>query len=583
MTWKVDGKIAMNFPGSGVPNRDTYQIRFAPTGCSAESQILEIEKVYFVPAGVTITQANLSQYLVWHRYWDAPSYVPYDNTCSAIVTLSQDKKSWIITIIKDGEDVTSSLSQMITWIYNGKGERVDPQYAYSNTVDLSQFPRGDYRLDLSRITSKAGGYFPGSGSISVPDHIYIGTLLAGDMNVAIELDLTNAASDLTVTSIEIFTSQTTSSTAGRIKIIHSSGLYVGAVDGNTTDSSTEKYNLTGVPRSNDTVSVTLYAGEKYYLVFNDGNTSLYYPAYFQNENGNYIANFVDNAQASTLHPYQNITAIKAYLPASGGDIAEADLKSILELDTNELFLWNGNNLTVNSTVIINDDHLGKKLTSKVTDPPITTSDVDIWSYGNQQIFIRHGYGSDVVNRIWKKTATTSNDGSFSTTSSNGTISSAEILLALKNGTGTYSKILADTPEHHGGDPWWSYVGSKMSLRSGYKVGLTDMTPLTTVPQNPENNTFYYFAQSIAESTVGTWSDTIVVYENNTWKALTAYGGADNFKPYVNSQSLDSVIEQISLTTLVQEDQQVSCNSSVKTATISNTRKYYVKLNGKEFP
>lgn len=405
-------------------------------------------------------------------------------------------------------------------------------------------------------------------------------LVAGNQNVAIEYVPTE---NITVNSIEIFTSQTDSSQSdsGRIKILHESGLYVGAFDGNTTDSSTEKYGLTGVPRSVSNVGVTLYAGEKYYILFHDGNTSLYYPAYFQNENGNYIANFVDNAQASTLYPFQNITAIKDYLPSGGGAAQEADLQSILKLDTNELFLWNGNDLAVNQTVIIHGDYLGKKLTAKVTDPPITTSDADIWNYSAQQIFIRHGYGSDVTERIWKKKETTSNDGSFSTTTSNGTISSGEILLALKNGTSSYSKILADTPIHHGGDPWWSYVGTNMSLKSGYKVGLTDLTPLTTVPQNPEDKTFYYFAQSIAESTVSTWSDCIVVYENNTWKALTPYQGTDNFKEYLNSQSLDSKIEQISLTTLVQEDQRVSCNSSVKSATLSTDKKFYLKINGKE--
>ena len=525
---------------------------------------LEVIKVYF------------GSELIWEKSGD----IPYDNTCTATITLNQDKTAWIVTIEKDGEDVTSSLSQITTWIYDGTGERVRPYTVDTNIIDLSQKPRGDYRVDLAQITSKAGGYFPGTGSISVPEHIYIGTLLAGSQNVAIEYV---PDEDITVNSIEIFTSQTGSSqsTSGRIKILHESGLYVGAFDGNGEDSTTERYHLTGRPRTVSNVGVTLYAGEKYYLVFHDGNASLYYPAYFQNENGNYIANFVDNSQASSINTYQNITAIKDYLPAGGSDIQESDLLSILKLDTNELFLWNGNNLTVNQTVIIHDDHLGKKLTEKVIDPPITTSDADIWNYSAQQIFIRHGYGSDATERIWKKKETTSNDGSFSTTTTNGTISTAEILLALKNGTGSYSKILADTAEHHGGDPWWSYVGSNMSIKSGYKVGLTDMTPLTTVPQNPENNTFYYFAQSIAESTVSTWSDTIVIYENNAWKALTPYGGAADVKPYLNSESIDSKIEQISLTTLVQEDQQVSCNSNVKSATVSPDKKFYLKINGKE--
>lgn len=512
--------------------------------------------------------------------WEKEGYVPYDGDCVATVTLSQDRNAWIVTVTKDGEDVTSSLSQITTWIYDKDNVRIRPFTVDTNTIDLSQKPRGEYRVDLAQITSKAGGYFPGTGSISVPEHIYIGNLLAGSQNVAIEYV---PEEDITVNSIEIFTSQTGSSQSdsGRIKIIHESGLYVGAFDGNGEDSTTERYHLTGKPRTVSNVGVTLYEGEKYYLVFHDGNASLYYPAYFQNESGNYIANFTDNAQASTLRPYQNITAIKDYLPAGGGAIQEADLQSILKLDTNELFLWNGNDLTVNSTAIIHDDHLGKKLTAKITNPPITTSDADIWNYSAQQIFVRHGYGSDVTERIWKKKETTSNDGSFSTTTTDGTISSGEILLALKNGTGSYSKILADTPQHHGGDPWWSYVGTNMSLKSGYKVGLTDLTPLTTVPQNPEDKTFYYFAQSIAESTVSTWSNCIVIYENNTWKALTPYGATASFKEYLNSESLDSKIEQISLTTLVQEDQQVSCNSNVKTATVSPDKKFYLKINGKE--
>lgn len=539
----------------------------------------QIPEMYF--GNIPVAQVYFGNTLIWEKQGD----VPYDATCTATITLSQDKTSWIVTITKNGENVTSSLSQMVSYVYKNKDERVRPYYAYSNTIDLSQYPRGDYRLDLAQITSKAGGYFPGSGSISAPDHIYIGQLTAGDICVAIEYVPTN---DITVDSLEIFSHETTSYTTSRIQIIHESGLYVGSFNGNGQDSIETRYSLEGRARTLNNVGTTLYKDEKYYIIFQDMNTDkwntgniIFKPSYFANEEGNYKANVYDKTDATTLHPYSNVKNIKEFLPADGSSITETDLQSILKLDTNELFLWNGGNLTVNNQILINDDHLGKKLTEKVTNPPITTSDADIWNYSAQQIFIRHGYGSDVTERIWKKKETTSNDGSFSTTTSNGTISSGEILLALKNGTGSYSKILADTPIHHVGDPWWSYVGTNMSLKSGYKVGLTDLTPLTAIPQNPENNTFYYFAQSIAESTVSIWSDCIVIYENNTWKALTPYGGTDNFKPYLNSESLDSKIEQVSLTTLVQEDQQVSCNTEVRDATVSSGRKYYLRINGKE--
>lgn len=72
MTWKIDGKIAGHFPGTQTANRDAYRIVFAPPGEASPSNFEEIEKVYYIPAGIQITQANLQNYLVWHRYWENP-------------------------------------------------------------------------------------------------------------------------------------------------------------------------------------------------------------------------------------------------------------------------------------------------------------------------------------------------------------------------------------------------------------------------------------------------------------------------------------------------------------------------------
>ena len=70
MAWKIDGKIAAHFPNAGaVVNRDTYQIQYVPTG-GTQSSLQEIEKVFFIPPGVTITTSNLNDYLVWRRYWE---------------------------------------------------------------------------------------------------------------------------------------------------------------------------------------------------------------------------------------------------------------------------------------------------------------------------------------------------------------------------------------------------------------------------------------------------------------------------------------------------------------------------------
>lgn len=303
MTWKVDGKIAMNFPRSGVPNRDTYRIRFAPTGCTAESQILEIEKVYFVPAGVTVTQENLSQYLVWHRYWEYDSYVPYDNTCSIIIHGDDTTQKFTVQVMKDGEDVTSSLDHLKGWAYIVND--VLPAYRlfvhnipYGTIIaDGTEFSitelinackvvegiadgryddtKGEYHIDASEITSKAGGSFPGSGSISSQNNVVVPYGLTEDTSTN---DLWIVVSQNTSnTPIEIKTIKVATTYTGQgdtsIYVFHESGLLVYRYDSNWIAPSVTTQEHGGVTYNYVTVDLTalstgtfsLKRGEKYYI------------------------------------------------------------------------------------------------------------------------------------------------------------------------------------------------------------------------------------------------------------------------------------------------------------------------------
>jgi len=75
MAWKHDGKIAAQFPWGAV-NYDVVKIVYADgthpyTADGDESNA--INKVYYFPDGLdpsTVTTANLSNYLIWHRYWE---------------------------------------------------------------------------------------------------------------------------------------------------------------------------------------------------------------------------------------------------------------------------------------------------------------------------------------------------------------------------------------------------------------------------------------------------------------------------------------------------------------------------------
>ena len=75
------GKIGFHFPGRGNPNIDTGDIKFLPAGITnpTSNDLVQIDKVYAIPAGVTITSvADLQNYVVWEKIYSS-SYIALNN------------------------------------------------------------------------------------------------------------------------------------------------------------------------------------------------------------------------------------------------------------------------------------------------------------------------------------------------------------------------------------------------------------------------------------------------------------------------------------------------------------------------
>lgn len=461
--------------------------------------------------------------------WEKEGYVPYDGDCVATVTLSQDKTAWIVTVTKNGEDVTSSLSQITTWIYDKDNVRIRPFTVDTNIIDLSQKPRGEYRVDLAQITSKAGGYFPGTGSISVPEHIYIGQLVAGSQNVAIELDLTNETSDLIVNSIEIFTSQTTSATNGRIKILHESGLYVGAIDGNTQDASTERYNLTGRPRSVSNVGVTLYAGKKYYIVFQNSTNETYYPTYFQNETGNYKV-YANTTQATSIN-VGDLSALGNFLGgfSSGRHPTKDDKLYLLSLNTDDSIVYLGYNNTE-------------------------------W---NPALIGGHFYR--------RKSKTYNNVTTVSITSGNDHYKAAKLFGNIKK----YTTVLQNGELTNGS----SYDGSIAQMATGYTSYIDvdandEPIALTTLPSSPQDG-LYYIDATVLPGGRSNVDYEFVVYHNNDWDRVGRwYMSQSEIANYINYPDWwNKDFEDMNLNYTV--------DGNFNAITLSTDKKFYLKINGKE--
>lgn len=464
--------------------------------------------------------------------WQLNNYVPYDDTCTATIVLSQNNTAWIVTIEKDGENVTSSLDNMITWIYNGKGERLQPHYAYSDTIDLSQFPRGDYRLDLSRITSKAGGYFPGSGSLLATDHIYIGNLVAGDKLVAIEYVPTN---DITVNSIEIYTtSNQGDNNNARVRIMHESGVYVGALNSDNGPDAANIYHLSGYKRYVNNTSISLIGGNRYYVVYNHDDASpgqnTYWPAYFQNENGNY-------------KEYYNVTDSVTVVDLSDAGrcvdiITDYDTQKarIFALDTHQSFYYRGNDRGSMNPPLY--DYYFYKRKSKSYTPTVT---VDVTS------------GTD-------------------------TEKLAKLLGNLKtNNSITQYGYLTNATDRS---------GMVVVMQSNY-ISCVDLDQsgnpilLTEAPATKTTNGVYYIKRN-ATGLNGSLEDVIAVWDGNNWTAPYNYW-------YVDGKSLDNVLNYIDLwstdfeqiTTIDVKNDNSKKDDNLRTTALSTTRKYYLKINGLE--
>lgn len=414
------------------------------------------------------------------------------------------------------------------------------------------------------------------------DHIQR-TLLAGDKNVAIEY---TPATNIVISGIEIFTSQDSSHTAGRVKIIHESGLFVGSVNGDAKDGSTELYGLTGWKRYVNNASIQLYGGKKYYIVFNDDNpVTAYYPAYFQGETGNYkeYSNDTDNVTLTDISNY-------------GDYIGYVDnLAAVINTSIANLFIWNSDE-NYNNAVLknkcysrANKDMTGKTLYSNVTLGQNNSHALDdndkaiIASMSANTVFVWIGQtnkgmtnGTNYVKKSGIPEAKVSED--FSGLSDNSS-KIAKLLLDTKNAAVLNGAVSCTS------NIWGEYqdglAGSLVTLKSGYSVQYDSMTPATVDPDTPTLNGIYYFNNSNGKTGVYICTDAT----NKSYKQVNQYNwsGDQSGSPYVaelvNKYATTDTIETwgtvADWVSFVAENNAITL--TLASAETKHDRKYYVKL------
>ena len=462
------GKIGFHFPARGNPNLDTYDIKFLPAGSTASTinDFQQVNKVYAIPAGVTITSVDdLQNYVVWE------------------------------------------------------------------------------------LVEKA--------------------LVAGNQNVAIEYIPTQ---DISVTDIGIFTDENSTGRTPRIKIFHECGLCVAFANGDVQTTNQVVYELSGSNHDAVIQATTLKAGQKYYIVYSHGYGSGndFFPAYFQNTNGNYkvYENEQDNIQVV------DISENAQYLKPSKYKGIMTNSMGIFGFATNDWFVWMGSTETgMTQGQVYRRTDVGEGWTFEgiIGDPTnyhtITSNDLsNLLSKDNGADFIWYVDAVPGMNRgeIWGKPEGFNPHLVDLSTYSNSGEKEAFVAYNLTQ----YDDVMISN-----GQIWYSSdIGYTLSLKAGYKSAVTSMTPLTAKPTNPVDKTLYYLISSEA----GYHMNIVCVYENGNYTVIDDR----NITNYFNYESLSTKLEKIGTNQLLLEAL-YNGDTTFLNATVNTDKKFYLKLNGNE--
>lgn len=353
------------------------------------------------------------------------------------------------------------------------------------------------------------------------------TLIAGNQNVAIAF---TPIGDTVVNSLSVFTDKSGTGT-GLAKIIHEGGFLVGYSNGNDQKLAIEKYGLQGwLWTTTFNAPVTLYAGNTYYIVYQGTTNELFYPAYFQNQAGDYKYPYANTSQSSSSS-VADFAALPTGWTFKGLLSSTQDL---FALNENDLFTWWSNEsvgLTKGNGYLRSGLGTGYAYTAAVgATTQWHTIDVNdiaailAKSVGDCFQWNIHSYStvkfSDIVAVHGDGTTIDTVDFSSSSDVYHGC---AMLAFALHEKPATVCT---------GGSFFYgNYIGLVFSPKTGYTSQVASMTPLAAEPENPVEKGVYYLASG-TYSGLFYYTAAVWVYENGSWTLITVEEGTGKAKPTV---------------------------------------------------
>lgn len=550
MAWKHDGKIAAQFPWGAV-NFDVVKIVYADsthpyTANGDESNA--INKVYYFPEGFdpsTVTTSNLSNYLIWHRYWEEQKILLAQNQDVCIEFIpSQDiqlTSSTPIAIFSDSSTTDEDANFAIFHesglvVAKTTGDTID-----RNVTELYGLQGQKRFLTVAGVTLKAGFKY------------YIQyTNKTGQKNSTFQPAYFKDEAGNYLAWVHDAVQQKS------VANINSVENYLGVV----TDA-----------------SVWLSADEDDLIISQIGQGGLSNgDAYIRN--GSYNSASIIGVSSQSL------------------PIAEKD--KLLSLNANDVFMYIGTDYVEQSTKILeqyqiytknstldSSKYKGIKTTAKGILDGLNTGDYCLYNGSNVQYIIETGH-------IYQKTGNIQIDDDIDLTTLSGDIAKIMAIADKSASITPYKNIAIEKGSISNTD----YTGYVFTLKSGYyrdfgqnNAGYT----CATVPA-VDKTIYYIIDQGSLPGGGWCWAEGLWFYDSTAsgdkWVFVAQNGNVSNLSNYFDMVTFASAIQEIYIngsvtsTATLSDLVKTQFNSSyisndLKSQTLQTDKKFYLSINGQE--
>lgn len=539
------GKIGFHFPARSNPNLDTYDIKFLPTGQTASSidDFAQVDKVYAIPAGVTISSvADLQNYVVWE--------------------------------LRNRTLVAGTQTVCIEYVVpNGEND---------TDINLSSF--GIFTADSESSTTVNVGIFHESGIV-----VYKSNVDNIDHNTSEKYSLTGERR--LVQSIS--------------NVVLKKGLkyYIQYTNTNNTfkpayfsEGSGNYLNWSHGSLQQDKSVANLNSVNKYLGVLSDIATWI-----AADENDFMISNGV--AGLSNTYAYiRNGVANGAVVIGTGSDFTIAEKDKFLKLNSGDYFYYTGHDVSENGTVVLKNKEMHTKtntLDNSLYKGTKSTAKGILDDLEIDEYCIFDGTSTtDLINgNIYKKKLDVNVQGEYTTQAgSYGREFTDEVNLIGLSYDSNGNKSIAVT-----GYMWNALItGNVYTLKSNYtakfnKQGSTFAGYAAADITTGSSGDLFYFSTAGTTPLTGQYVEVAIYsYDGSTLTRITGpgYGSAPAYWALFDEVDMSDTIEAVSLVGSANREGDISIltktsyngdyiSNNLRGETVQTGTKFYLEINGKE--